>query len=41
MPLQSPVEQPVEPKAVAEQHLGRFEQNFVEDDEVGSGELGR
>jgi mitosis inhibitor protein kinase SWE1 len=31
---------PLEPKAAEKQLPGRFEQDFVEDDVVGSGELG-
>lgn len=32
---------PLEPKTTAEQPPGRFERDFVEDDEVGSGEFGK
>jgi mitosis inhibitor protein kinase SWE1 len=35
------VKQPLELKAAEEQWPGRFERDFVEDDEVGSGEFGR
>jgi len=37
-----PVEQPpLEPQTAAVRQSGRFEQDFVEDDEVGSGEFGK